>query len=79
MGDLMRELLIATTNTGKLAEIVTAFVGLPFTFLTLYGPIFFNEEAGAMHSEESVEQRSRTSHRGKALKKMREILLKEFV
>ncbi len=44
-----------------------------------YDPIFFNEEAGKMHAEETVEDRARTSHRGKALVKMRELLRREFV
>ncbi len=41
-----------------------------------YDPVFFNEEAGKMHAEESFDERSRTSHRGKALTKTKEILLK---
>jgi XTP/dITP diphosphohydrolase len=43
-----------------------------------YDRILFNEEAGKMHSEETPEDRNRTSHRGKALAKAKEILLKEF-
>ncbi len=44
-----------------------------------YDPVFFNEEAGKMHSEETMEDRARTSHRGKALAKIREVFQREFV
>jgi len=44
-----------------------------------YDPILLVEEAGKMHAEQTTEERNAMSHRGKALAKAREILLKEFV
>lgn len=44
-----------------------------------YDPIIFVEETQKMHAEESIEERSKTSHRGKALAEACEILLSEFV
>lgn len=44
-----------------------------------YDKILFNEEVGKMHSEETTAERNKSSHRGKALAKAKEILLNEFV
>lgn len=43
-----------------------------------YDPILFVEETQRMHSEETTEERNKTSHRGKALQKAKDILLAEF-
>ena len=41
-----------------------------------YDPIIFVEETQKMHAEETTEERNKTSHRGKALAKVREVLLR---
>jgi XTP/dITP diphosphohydrolase len=43
-----------------------------------YDSIMFNEESQKMHAEETTDERNRTSHRGKALIKAKEVLLAEF-
>jgi XTP/dITP diphosphohydrolase len=43
-----------------------------------YDPVFFSEEAGKIHAQETLDERSQHSHRGKALAKAKEILLAEF-
>lgn len=43
-----------------------------------YDPIFFADELGKTYAEATLEEKQSVDHRGKALKKMRE-LLKEFV
>lgn len=44
-----------------------------------YDPIFLYNEAGKTGGEMSVAEKNRYSHRGKALAKARELLMKEFV
>lgn len=44
-----------------------------------YDPIFYLPEYGCTSSELSPEAKNEISHRGKALRKMREVLEKEFV
>lgn len=43
-----------------------------------YDPIFFLPEYGKTTAELSMEEKNKISHRGKALRKMKEILLKNF-
>ena len=44
-----------------------------------YDPLFYIPEIGKTYAELSLEEKNAVSHRGKALAKMREILLNEFV
>lgn len=44
-----------------------------------FGPIFFVDELGATLSEVETDVRNSVSHRGRALMKIREVLLEEFV
>ena len=44
-----------------------------------FAPIFFVEELGKRMAEVDIEARTAISHRGKALTKMRQILLNDFV
>jgi XTP/dITP diphosphohydrolase len=43
-----------------------------------YDPIFFSDEIGKTYAEAAVEEKTSVDHRGKALKKMKEILVAEF-
>jgi XTP/dITP diphosphohydrolase len=43
-----------------------------------YDSVMCVEETGRMHAEETTEERNKTSHRGKALGKARDILIAEF-
>jgi XTP/dITP diphosphohydrolase len=43
-----------------------------------YDDVMFVEETGRMHAEETTAERNKTSHRGKALAKAKEILIAEF-
>ncbi len=44
-----------------------------------YSPVFFVDELGKMMAELDAETRNSISHRGKALTKMRDVLLADFV
>src|SRR3989338_6091828 len=44
-----------------------------------FGPLFFSDELGQTLSEVETDVRNSVSHRGRALKKARDILLAEFV
>lgn len=44
-----------------------------------YDPIFYNDELKKTNAEMSVEEKNSVSHRGKALRKAREILTEEFL
>ncbi|MBU6500615.1 MAG: RdgB/HAM1 family non-canonical purine NTP pyrophosphatase [Patescibacteria group bacterium] len=44
-----------------------------------YDPIFYNDELGKTNAEMSMEKKNSVSHRGAALKKAKEILIKEFL
>ncbi len=43
-----------------------------------YDPIFWSTELGKVSAEATLEEKNKVSHRGKAITKAREILLKEF-
>jgi XTP/dITP diphosphohydrolase len=44
-----------------------------------YDDVLLVKETGRMHAEENTEQRNQKSHRGKALLRVKEILLAEFI
>ncbi|MDB5238422.1 MAG: non-canonical purine pyrophosphatase [Candidatus Kaiserbacteria bacterium] len=44
-----------------------------------YDPIFYVDELGATFGEASLEEKQSVDHRAKAIKKMRELLLGEFI
>ncbi len=43
-----------------------------------YDPIFYNEELNKTNAQMTMEEKNRVSHRGKALRKAKEILEKDF-
>ena len=44
-----------------------------------YGPLFYADELGKTLSEADIDERNKVSHRGRAVAKAREILLREFI
>jgi len=44
-----------------------------------YDPIFYNVELGKTNAEMTREEKNKVSHRGKALRKAKEILLRDFL
>ena len=79
----MRELLIATHNEGKAEEFRKFFAGEPFSLLTMddadFEPSFRVDEVGKTFAEMTLDEKTSVDHRGKALKQVREIMLKELV
>ena len=44
-----------------------------------YDPIFYNKELGKTNAQMTMEEKNKVSHRGKALRKAKYILLNEFI